>query len=90
MLSCLRVFLIAVAILPSPRPLLLAQTPRAIAQERAEYLAWLETAANSPMAAVAQQPVGRGLRLGPADADIPLEGVAEHRVSAEGGALTSR
>jgi hypothetical protein len=40
------------------------------------------------MAAVAQQPVGSGLRLGPADADIPLEGVAEHRVAAEGGALT--
>lgn len=88
MLLCFRVFLIAVAILPYPRPSVLAQTPRAIAQERAEYLAWLRTAANSPMAAVAQQPVGRGLRLGPADADIPLEGVAEHRVAAEGGALT--
>ena len=55
--------------------------------ERAAYVAWLETAANSPLAAVAQQPIGAGLRLGPADADIPLAGVAEHRVTERGGAV---
>ena len=88
MLSCFRVLVIAVAFLRYPVPLPAAQTPRDLAQERAEYLAWLQTAATSPMAAVAQQPVGTGLRLGPADADIPLEGVAEHRVEVKGGGLT--
>lgn len=66
---------------------LVAQS-RDVGRERAEYLTWLETAPNSPLAAVAQQPVGAGLSLGPADADIPLDGVAEHRVGAKGGALT--
>ena len=56
--------------------------------ERAEYVAWLTTAPTSPLAAIAQQPIGAGLRLGPADADVPLDGVAEHRVTQQGGAVT--
>lgn len=86
MLSCFRVFVIAFALL-CPVSALVAQSRDDIARERAEYLAWLETAPNSPLAAEAQQPVGAGLSLGPADADIPLDGLAEHRVAAKGGAL---
>jgi hypothetical protein len=62
-----------------------AQTPPDLARERSEYTAWLEHAPNSPFAAVAQQPIGAGLRLGPADADLPLDGIAEHRLTATGG-----
>jgi hypothetical protein len=69
-------------------PALQAQSTAAdVVRERAGYVAWLETAANSPLAAVAQQPIGTGLRLGPADADIPLSGVAEHRVTVRGGVV---
>ncbi|HEX3273368.1 MAG TPA: DUF1684 domain-containing protein [Gemmatimonadales bacterium] len=57
-----------------------------LSRERAEYTAWLTTAPTSPRAALALQPIGPGLRLGPADADVPLEGVAMHRVVA-GGAI---
>jgi hypothetical protein len=70
---------------------LIAQaTPTApdAAGERAEYVAWLTTAPTSPLAAIAQQPIGTGLRLGPADADVPLDGVAEQRVTQQGGAVT--
>jgi uncharacterized protein (DUF1684 family) len=51
-----------------------------LAEERAEYLRWLASSPTSPLAAVAQQPIGGGLRLGPADADVPLPGAGEHRV----------
>src|SRR3954467_12045409 len=60
---------------------LAAQTPPEVAMERSGYLAWLKKAPNSPLAAVAQQKVGDGLRLGPADADIPLPGIEEYRVA---------
>jgi hypothetical protein len=66
---------------------LAAQVPPGVATERAGYLAWLKTAVNSPLNAVAQQSVGAGVRLGPDDADIPLEGVAEYHVFADGAAL---
>lgn len=69
-----------------PARRLLAQDDQ-IARERSDYIAWLETAPNSPFAAVAQQPIGRDLRLGPADADVPLEGVVEHRLTANGGRI---
>jgi hypothetical protein len=77
--------LLPLLLLASP---LLAQTPSDIAMERAGYLAWLKTAPNSPLTAVAQQRIGDGLRLGPADADIPLTGVAEYRVYPSGAGLT--
>jgi uncharacterized protein (DUF1684 family) len=70
---------------------LAAQAPpaaRATARERAEYVAWLTTAPTSPLAAFAQQPIGTGLRLGPPDADVPLDGVAEQRVIQQDGAVT--
>ena len=65
-----------------------AQTPSDISRERADYLAWLTSAVNSPLAALAQQPVGESVELGPADADIPLSGIGVHRVVARGGTLS--
>lgn len=59
---------------------LTAQTPPDVAIERSGYVAWLKQGPNSPLSAVAQQKVGDGLKLGPADADIPLPGVDEYRV----------
>jgi uncharacterized protein len=59
---------------------LAAQTPPDVAMERSGYLAWLKKASNSPLAAIARQNVEDGVRLGPADADIPLAGVEEYRV----------
>jgi uncharacterized protein len=64
-----------------------AQAPTHVVMERAGYLAWLKEAANSPLFAVAQRGVGAGLRLGPPDADIPLEGMAEHRLTVDGGTV---
>jgi hypothetical protein len=69
-------------------PLASQSPPADLARERSDYAEWLATAPNSPLAAVAQQPIGRGIRLGPADADVPLAGVAEHRVAERGGAVT--
>ena len=75
----------AVFAVPAPAP---AQTTAsAVAAERAAYVEWLQTAPTSPLAALAQQPVGPGLRLGPADADIPLADVPEQQVRVEGGAV---
>ncbi|HEX7336860.1 MAG TPA: DUF1684 domain-containing protein [Gemmatimonadales bacterium] len=64
-----------------------AQVPPDIAMERSGYVAWLKKAPNSPLLAVAQQRVGDGVRLGPADADIPLPGVEAHRVYPAGSGL---
>ena len=66
---------------------LAAQAPPHVTMERAGYLAWLKEAANSPLFAIAQRPVGPGLRLGPPDADIPLNGVAEHRLIVDGATV---
>jgi uncharacterized protein DUF1684 len=63
---------------------LAAQAPAHVTMERAGYLAWLKGAANSPLFAIAQRPLGSGLRLGPPDADIPLKGIAEHRLLVDG------
>ena len=59
---------------------LAAQIPPDVTMERAGFVSWLKTGPNSPLSALAQQKVGEGLRLGPADADIPLPGIDEHRV----------
>ena len=64
-----------------------AQMPPDLARERADYTEWLGTAPTSPLAAVAQQPVGPGLRLGPPDADVPLEDIPEHRLTQRGGTV---
>jgi len=53
-----------------------AQLPAALASERAEYALWLRSATTSPYRAIAQQPVGPGLRIG-TGADLPLAGVPQ-------------
>jgi hypothetical protein len=76
---------VAVALLAA-----LVHIPPASAQaaaERADFAAWLASAPTSPFAAIAQQPIGAGLRLGPPDADVPLAGVPEHRLVQLGGAV---
>lgn len=87
MLSCFRVFVIVVALFVYPPTSFVAQAPADLARERLDYLTWLKTAPNSPLAAIARQQVGTGLRLGPADSDIPLRGLGEHRIGAKGPAL---
>ena len=64
-----------------------ARAQSSLAQERADYSRWLLSAATSPLAAVARQTIGTGLRLGPRDADLLLPGVGEHRVTARGGGI---
>jgi hypothetical protein len=64
-----------------------AQLPPDLAMERAGYSVWLKEGPNSPLSAVAQQKVAEGLRLGPADADIPLPGISEYRVYPSGSGL---
>jgi hypothetical protein len=59
----------------------------AVERERADFAAWLASAPTSPRAAIAQQPIGTGLRLGPTDADVPLEGVGDHLVVVRSGAV---
>jgi hypothetical protein len=65
-----------------------ASQSSSIQAEREAYASWLATAPVSPLAAIAQQPIGQGMRLGPSDADVPLDGVHELRVSQRGGAVT--
>ena len=67
---------------------LAAQTPPDVSMERSGFVAWLKKGPNSPLSAVAQQKVGEGLRLGPADADIPLPGIEEYRVYPDGAAAS--
>ncbi|MEO8090485.1 MAG: DUF1684 domain-containing protein [Gemmatimonadales bacterium] len=55
--------------------------------ERSGYVDWLKKGLNSPLLALARQKVGEGLRLGPADADIPLPGIDEYRVYPGGAGL---
>jgi hypothetical protein len=68
-------------------PTLSAQLPAALIRERAEYAEWLASAPVSPRRAIAQQPIAGGIRLGPPDADVPLAGVTEHRLTQRGGAV---
>lgn len=63
----------------------LAQSGPDLTRERADFTQWLATAPTSPLAAVAQQVIGAGLTLGPAQSDIPLKGVAASRVAEEQG-----
>jgi hypothetical protein len=84
-----RIVAVALTALVAPAGTLQSQTPPSdLAQERAAYAEWLARAPNSPLAAVAQQPIGPGIRLGPPDADVPLAGVGEHRVNERDGVVT--
>jgi uncharacterized protein len=78
----------ALAAVALAAPLHSQSPPPEIARERSAFAEWLASAPNSPLAAIAQHAIGAGLRLGPTDADVPLEGVAEHRVTERGGVVT--
>lgn len=67
---------------------LAAQVPPDLARERADFAHWLQSAPNSPLVAVAHQPIGGGLTLGPPDSDIPLPGLPETRIEEQNGAVT--
>ncbi len=72
--ACLSV----IASRPSP---LSAQLPPDLARERSEYLRWLGSAPNSPLAAIALVRVGLGVRLGADSTDeVVLPGLREYRV----------
>ena len=67
---------------------LVAQLPQGLAQDRAEYLAWLSSAPTSPFAAIALQRIGPGITLGPEGSDVVLEGTAQVRVTESTGRVT--
>lgn len=76
-------------LLLTPAAPLLSQTiPPDLVRERSAYAEWLATAPTSPLAAVAQQLIGPGIVLGPPGADVPLDGVPEHRVTDRDGAVS--
>ena len=77
--------LVALSLSSAP---LLAQLPADLARERATYADWLATAPNSPYLAVAQQPIGPGLTIGPEGSDLPLDGVPAQRVTQQGAIVT--
>ena len=64
-----------------------AQTPEAVRRERTEFAEWLATSAVSPWRAIVVRPIGPGLTLGPASADIPLAGLAAGRILERGGRI---
>jgi hypothetical protein len=76
------------ALAASGAPLRSQEPPTDLVQERSAYAEWLAGAPNSPLAAIAQQPIGPGITLGPPEADVPLEGVAEHRVVERNGTVS--
>lgn len=65
-----------------------AQTGAAVDQERREFAEWLRTAPVSPLRAVVVRPIGIGLTLGPATADLPLAGVPPGRITEQDGRVT--
>lgn len=66
----------------------LGQTGSAVDQERREFAEWLRTAPVSPLRAVVVRPIGIGLTLGPATADLPLAGAPPGRITERDGRVT--
>lgn len=75
---------IATAVLLAAVPHVLTAQAGIVAAERRAWGDWLTSAPTSPYLAVAQQPIGPGLTVGPASSDLPLEGVELHRIAASG------
>lgn len=88
MVSRLRAALAVAAVACAGTARLAAQDgmPVQLRAERQAFSAWLAQAPTSPYAAVAQQPIGEGLTLGPGG-DLPLEGLAGIRITARGGRI---
>jgi len=79
--------LLAGALLLPRHVALFAQLSPDLARERSEFERWLLLAPTSPLAVIAQTPLGTGLTLGPPDAEIPLADVAPAKVFQEGGGV---
>ncbi len=62
-------------------PTLAAQVPPDLARDRAAYDRWLLSASLSPYAALAVQPIGTGLSIGPEPADIPIPDITRATVT---------
>ncbi len=67
-----------------------AQNRAAVERERKEFAEWIVSSPLSPRRAVVVRPIGPGLSLGPDDADIPLAGVAEARLTDRDGRIALR
>jgi uncharacterized protein (DUF1684 family) len=67
---------------------LAAQAPPALDAERAEYAHWLTSAALSPYAILALQPIGNGISIGYEPSDIPLPIRTRGIAREERGAIT--
>jgi hypothetical protein len=79
-----RHFVLLGTVLMAPIP---AQNPESVQRERAEFTEWLGSSPVSPWRAVVVRPIGPGLTLGPASADIPLAGVAAGRIGERAGRI---
>jgi len=86
-LAPIAAFVLTGAALPFPA---LAQSRAAVELERREFAEWLRTSPLSPRRAVVVRPIGTGLSLGPASADIPLDGVEPGRISERQGRIWLR
>ena len=82
-LVMLRVITVFSALLVAAPSMLPAQAG-SVASERNAWTEWLASAPTSPYLAVAQQPIGPGVTVGPDSADVPLDGIKLHRVTASG------
>ncbi|HSE52106.1 MAG TPA: hypothetical protein VLB00_07935, partial [Gemmatimonadales bacterium] len=83
-MKAVRILSLLALVLAAPAP---AQSPEAVGRERTEFAEWLATSAVSPWRAVVVRPIGPGLTLGPASADIPLAGIAAGRIGERGGRI---
>lgn len=81
---------LGVGLLLLPAALQSQGIPADLAEERASFARWLATDPLSPGNAIARREVGTGIVVGPDSADIPLSGVAEHRVTERGGRVLLR
>ncbi len=77
-------FITVLAALVVAAPASLLAQGSTVAAERSAWTAWLASAPTSPYLAVAQQPIGPGITLGSDSADVPLDGVTLHRLTASG------
>jgi len=67
------------------------QAPEAaLLQERRDHATYLRDGPTNPHEAVAHQPVGTGLTLGPASTDIPLTRLARHEILVSGRRVSVR
>jgi len=74
-------------LLGAARPAGQPAVPDDVKRERVEYAGWLATAPASPFRALGQYPIGRGITIGPAGADVPLAGLALFRLEEKGANL---